>query len=159
MSNFCNSSCNNCDPWPIVPTPKIFNFLSSRGYDSSISPNNYITFSNNSSTSGSNISHEVGSSEFILAGNQIYQVNFSVNGIANSAIQGMTFALSTNNFITDIRVVSQNVSQNDQYNSGSASGFITTKSGSTTILRIINLGLDTIDYVNATISILQISDN
>lgn len=42
---------------------------------------------------GYNITHTPGTSDFMLAGGNTYRIDFSVNGINATTIQGMIFAV------------------------------------------------------------------
>lgn len=63
-----------------------------------------------------------------------------------------------NNFITDGRIISQNVNVNVPYNSDWASYYLTVSPHSKVAISIVNLGVDTISIVNSNISIQELSD-
>lgn len=136
------------------------NYLTSRvTHSSSVASSDLVVYGHVVDSNGTNISHATDTPIFTLARGQTYQVTFSLNGLASNSVQGMTFALKINNFITDTRIVSQNTEQYTTYNVGTAIGYVTVPPTSDYEISIINLGLDSFSLLNGNISILQITNN
>lgn len=133
-------------------------YITSRAIGETISPNEAIIYGNAISSNGTNITHDTGTSTFTLQGGYTYNIQFSVNGLNETQLQGFSFALKINNFITDCRVVSQNISGKGTYDSGATYHFLKVRGGTTSVITIVNIGIDTIQLVNSNISILQISN-
>ena len=133
-------------------------YLTARSQGGTVKPNETIVYGSAITTNGHHIAHTPGTSDFILAGGHTYRIDFSVNGINTTTTQGMIFAIKKNNFITDGRVISQNINVTVPYNSGWANYYLTVSPHSKVTISIVNLGLDTISIVNSNISIEQLTD-
>lgn len=151
---YCHS-CANCHENSFHAC-KIAQYMTARASMATVAPNQTIVFGPAITKNGSHIAHTEGTVEFTLTGGYIYHVAFSVNGIDLTMQQGMIFALKLGQFISDGRVVSQDVNPASSYNSGWTDYFVKVPKGSALSISIINLGLDTITTVNANISILQL---
>ena len=152
-SRSCYKVCKNIDNWC---NKQQYQYLTARGQGTIIHPNEAIVFDAAITSSGEDIKHDAQTTDFTLAGGHTYLIEFAVNGINQTMQQGVVFAIKKNNFITDGRVVSQNLFADNPYNSGWANYFLTLPQGPSTTISIVNLGIDSIKTVNAAISIQEL---
>lgn len=132
-------------------------YISARAEPQTVIPNTSIVYGAPFSSHGDKISHIPLTTNFILEGGYNYYIEFGVNGLASTLMQGMFFAVTVNSLAKDGRATSSNINGTLPYNSAWGSYFVSVPCNETYTITIQNIGLDTITNTNSSISILQVS--